>query len=135
MMSLSNHGAREVQHQKPLWTNNISEMYRVYILRCCDGKYYTGVTNNIELRILQHQQGLDPNAFTYKRRPIELVFNEVFKDIDQAIAFEKQVKGWRREKKEAIINGDWNKLPELSKAYTLRLTNGGSTAEPGEASL
>ena len=110
-------------------------MYHVYILRCCDGKYYTGVTNNIELRILQHQQGLDPNAFTYKRRPIELVFNEVFKDIDQAIAFEKQVKGWRREKKEAIINGDWDKLPELSKAYTLRLTNGGSTAEPGEASL
>jgi putative endonuclease len=44
------------------------------------------------------------------------VFNEVFNDVNQAIAFEKQVKGWRREKKEAIINGEWDLLPELAKA-------------------
>ena len=62
-------------------------MYHVYILCCSDGKYYTGVTSNIELRLLQHQQGHDRNAFTYRRRPVELVFNEVFKDIDQPIAF------------------------------------------------
>ena len=107
----------------------------MYILQCRDNSYYTGVTNNIERRLFDHQQGIDPKAYTFKRRPVQLVFYETFNDINQAIAFEKQVKGWRREKKEAIINGDWNKLPELSKAYTLRLTNGGSTAEPGEASL
>ena len=105
-------------------------MYHVYILLCNDGKYYTGVTNNIEIRLLQHQQGYDPKAFTYKRRPVKLVFNQIFKDIDQAIAFEKQVKGWRREKKEAIINGDWDTLPELSKAYGSRPPHGGSTSSP-----
>ena len=89
--------------------------YYVYILLCSDGAYYTGVTNNIDVRLLQHQEGHDPKAFTYKRRPVNLVFHETFNDINQAIAFEKQVKGWRRAKKEAIINGEWEKLPELSK--------------------
>ena len=90
-------------------------MYHVYILLCSDGMYYTGVTNNLDVRLSQYQEGLDPKAFTYKRRPVKLVFNEMFPDINQAIAFEKQVKGWRREKKEAIIKGHWDKLPGLSK--------------------
>jgi len=89
--------------------------YHVYILLCSDGMYYTGVTNNLDVRLVQHEEGHDPKAFTYKRRPVKLVFNEMFSDINQAIAFEKQVKGWRREKKEAIINGEWERLLELSK--------------------
>ena len=92
--------------------------YHVYILLCSDGSYYTGVTNDLDVWLMQHEQGTDPKAYTYKRRLLKLVFNEVFNDIDQAIAFEKQVKGWRREKKEAVIKGDWEKLPELSKNYT-----------------
>jgi len=69
----------------------------------------------IERRLDEHQAGVNPTCYTYKRRPVKLVFNQVFGDINQAIAFEKQVKGWRRAKKEAIINGEWDKLPALSK--------------------
>jgi putative endonuclease len=83
---------------------------------CSDGSYYTGITNNIERRLIEHQSGENINCYTFKRRPVKLVFNEVFNDVTQAIAFEKQVKGWRRSKKEAIINGDWDLLPELSKS-------------------
>ena len=90
--------------------------YHVYILRCSDGSFYTGITNDIERRLIEHQSGENSNCYTYKRRPVTLVFNEVFSDVNQAIAFEKQVKGWRRAKKEALINGNWDLLPELSKS-------------------
>ena len=89
--------------------------YFVYILLCSDKSYYTGVTNNMERRMYEHETGLNPNSYTHKRRPVRLVFCERFIDINQAIAFEKQVKGWKRSKKEALIKGDWDLLPELSK--------------------
>jgi putative endonuclease len=88
--------------------------FYVYILKCADGLYYTGVTNNIELRVKQHNMGINPNSYTFSRRPVELVFMNEFKYIDQAIAFEKKVKGWSRKKKEAIINDNWEDLKELS---------------------
>jgi putative endonuclease len=91
------------------------KQYFVYILLCSDNSYYTGVTNNLERRLIDHQTGLHPKAYTFKRRPVKMVFHEMFYDVNQAIAFEKQVKGWRRAKKEAIINGDWHLLPALSK--------------------
>jgi len=90
------------------------KQYFVYILLCNDGSYYTGVTNNIERRLYEHENGLNPESYTYTRRPVTLVFQEMFTEITQAMAFEKQVKGWNRKKKEAIIRGDWNLLPELS---------------------
>ncbi|WP_421765277.1 GIY-YIG nuclease family protein [Ekhidna sp.] len=96
------------------------KQYTVYILKCSDDSYYVGVTNDMETRLLQHNEGLDLKAYTYRRRPVELVFEEHFSDVNQAIAFEKQVKGWRREKKEALIKREWIKLPELSKAYFLK---------------
>lgn|SRR5690554_1162267 len=89
--------------------------YYVYILKCSDNSYYTGVTNNIERRLLEHTSGFNVDCYTYNRRPLELVFVTEFNDINQAIAFEKQVKGWSRKKKEAIINNRWEDLPELSK--------------------
>ena len=89
--------------------------YYVYILRCTDNSYYTGVTNDLETRFLYHQMGYDPNAYTYNRRPVEIVYYTEFDDINQAIAFEKQLKGWSRKKKEAVINDEWEKLPNLSK--------------------
>jgi putative endonuclease len=91
------------------------KQYHVYILFCSDGSYYTGITNDIERRLSEHQIGENTGCYTYKRRPVTLVFNEVFSDATSAIAFEKQVKGWRRAKKEAIIKGDWHLLPELSR--------------------
>lgn len=91
--------------------------YTVYILLCADDAYYVGITNDIDRRITEHQKGENTKAYTYSRRPVKLVFQEHFHDVNQAIAFEKQVKGWRREKKEALIRGDWAKLPKLSQNY------------------
>ena len=91
------------------------KQYFVYILLCRDNTYYTGVTNHLERRLYEHQAGEDIGCYTYKRRPVKLVFHENFSDIYQAIAFEKQIKGWRREKKEALINRNWDILPKLSK--------------------
>ena len=89
--------------------------YFVYILLCSNNSYYTGVTNNLERRLYEHENGLVPGSYTCKRRPVKLVFHEDFNDIAQAIAFEKQIKGWKRIKKEAIINGNWDLLPAISK--------------------
>ena len=85
----------------------------VYILRCCDGSYYTGSTRDIDARLYQHQQGMGAN-YTKKRLPVELVFVEEFDAIDSAFYLEKQIQGWRREKKEALIRGDYDLLPSLA---------------------
>lgn len=90
------------------------KFYYVYILKCVDGSYYTVVTNDIERRFLEHQDGVNKTAYTRSRRPIELVFYDEFHDINQAIGFEKQIKGWTRKKKEAIIEDNWKKLKELA---------------------
>ena len=89
----------------------------MYILRCSNGSYYTGSTKYLERRLQQHQNGEGAN-FTRKYLPVELVYYEEFQRIDEAFYREKQVQGWRRNKKEALINGEYNKLPELSKNYT-----------------
>lgn len=89
--------------------------YFVYILKCSDKSYYTVVTNDFEGRIAAHNDGLDPHAYTFKRRPVELVFLQDFREIQEAIAFEKQVKGWGRKKKEAIIQNNWQLLKSLSE--------------------
>jgi putative endonuclease len=89
----------------------------VYIVQCTDGSYYCGLTNNLERRLWEHNTGQNPHAYTYKRRPVALVFIECFQSEKQAIAFEKQIKKWRRAKKEALIQRDWIKLQRLSKNY------------------
>lgn len=91
--------------------------YFVYIVKCSDGSYYTGITSDLDERIYQHNEGLDPKAYTYRRRPVELVYVSDFPDVNDAIAFEKQVKGWRRAKKEALISEDTGELSRLSEAY------------------
>ncbi len=89
--------------------------YFVYILKCADNSYYTGITSDLERRIAIHQEGHDPDAYTFSRRPIELVYAEYFLDPKAAISFEKQIKGWTRAKKEALIAGDWDKISFLAK--------------------
>ena len=89
--------------------------YCVYILQCSDGSYYTGITNDIERRFYEHSNEFTPNSYTFTRRPLKLVFTEYFQDVNHAIGFEKQVKGWSRKKKEAIIKGNWDKLHGLSQ--------------------
>ena len=87
----------------------------VYILKCADKTYYTGVTSNLEQRVFQHQVGFYPDCYTIKRRPIELVFYCEFTDINLAIDTEKQIKKWSQAKKEALINDDYDTLPNLAK--------------------
>ena len=89
----------------------------IYLLRCIDGSYYTGTTGDLEKRLSEHQEGI-PGSYTWKRRPVELVFSEELTSWPEAIARERQVKGWGRKKKEALIRGDWNQLRELAKAKT-----------------
>ncbi|MCB9335653.1 MAG: GIY-YIG nuclease family protein [Flavobacteriales bacterium] len=88
--------------------------YYVYILQCSDNSYYTGVTNDIERRVIEHNLGEDKQAYTYRKRPVKLVWFEYYNDINQAIEKEKQIKGWSRKKKKALINNDFDLLLELS---------------------
>ncbi len=87
----------------------------VYILRCADGSYYTGLTKqNIEARLWEHNEGIY-DSYTKKCRPVELVFTETYDRIVDAIARERQIKGWSRAKKEALIALNYEGLPELSR--------------------
>jgi predicted GIY-YIG superfamily endonuclease len=86
----------------------------VYILRCSDGSYYTGVTSNLERRLDEHYHG--KIGYTSKRRPFAYLWSDEFAHIDDAIAFEKQVKGWSRAKKEALMRGDWAEIQRLARA-------------------
>jgi len=88
----------------------------MYILKCADGTYYTGSTNNLKQRLLQHQLGEGSNH-TKKRLPVELVYYEEYSRIDEAFYREKEIQGWRRKKKEALINGVSELLPSLALAY------------------
>ncbi len=86
----------------------------LYILRCGDGSYYAGTTrSSLDERIAQHQAGAF-DGYTARRRPVALVFHQYFDRIEDAVAAERQVKGWRREKK-ALIRGDFAALPGLSR--------------------
>lgn len=95
-------------------SEDILAMY-VYLLRCRDGSYYTGVTNDINRRLSEHNSGVDPACYTYSRRPVSLAFCEEFANPNDAIAAEKQIKGWSRKKKEALIEKNWERLKELSR--------------------
>jgi putative endonuclease len=88
----------------------------IYILLCADGSYYTGITRRtVEARVSEHQQGLDPGCYTFKRRPVSLAHSEQYDRIDEAIATERRIKGWSRAKKEAYMRGDFEALPKLAK--------------------
>lgn len=92
--------------------------YFVYILKCKDGSFYTGITNNLERRMFEHNSGFDKETYTYQRRPVELVWFEMFTEPSQAIIFEKKIKGWSRRKKQALIDENWDRLVRYSKNYT-----------------
>ena len=89
--------------------------YYVYILKCSDGLTYTGITNDISRRFEEHQEGLNRNCFTFKRRPLELIFYQEFNDVNQAIYFEKKIKNWSGKKKIALVNGDFDMIQILSE--------------------
>ncbi len=89
----------------------------VYILQCNDGSFYTGVTNHVIKRVCEHNAGTH-KGYTKSRRPVKLMWDSGELPIIEAIALEKQIKGWRREKKLALIQGRFRDLESLAKAYT-----------------
>ncbi len=88
--------------------------YYTYILRCADSSYYVGSTDNLEQRVVRHNAGRGPR-WTVVRLPVELVYYEIHEAAEQAIQREKQIKKWSRDKKEALIANDTQKLKSLSK--------------------
>jgi putative endonuclease len=99
----------------------------VYMLRCNDGSYYVGSArgdwNALERRVNEHNAGTY-EGYTKSRRPVELVYHEEFQRITDAIAAERQLKGWSRAKKEALIKGDWKLISELARNHTEHLRAG-----------
>jgi putative endonuclease len=91
----------------------------LYILRCSDDSYYVGTTRSDELetRVSQHNLGVY-GGYTARRRPVSLVYSAHFERILDAIAAERQIKGWSRAKKEALIRGEFEALPGLAKRRT-----------------
>ncbi len=102
----------------------------VYMLLCADGSYYVGNTsdNGLERRIAEHNSAAYPDAYTSSRRPVTLVWSEQFDRISDAIAVERQLKGWSRVKKQALVRGDWSALIRAAKRRGGRPAN--KAAEP-----
>lgn len=97
-------------------------VFWVYIFRCTDGSYYIGHTDNLEKRIDEHTTGATTSCYTFKRRPLELVFSQDFPTRAEALASERQIKGWSRKKKEAMMRGDWAEVSRLAKSSYLENT-------------
>ena len=87
--------------------------FYAYILKCSDGSYYNGSTPNMELRLAEHVNGVEPSAYTFSRRPVELVWCQEFATHDDAFRAEHQIKGWSRAKKEALIRNDWQGIHQI----------------------
>jgi len=90
----------------------------VYMLKCSDGSYYTGHTDNLETRIAEHQSG-EYRSYTSTRLPIALSFSQEFPTRLEALVCERQIKGWSRKKKEALIRGDWAEISRLAKSKSV----------------
>ncbi|MDQ7017546.1 MAG: GIY-YIG nuclease family protein [Robiginitomaculum sp.] len=88
----------------------------VYILKCADGSFYVGSHRgpNIESRVHEHQSGFGGD-YTRRRLPVKLMWCEHFQRITDTIASERQIKGWSRAKKQALIDGNWEKLSDFSR--------------------
>ena len=100
-----------------------------YILRCNDGSYYVGSTRDLERRLWEHDQGLGA-AHTRRRRPVTLVWSAEFERVDDAFDLEKQVQGWGRRKREALISGKLDVLPLLaSRGWRAREVRAGRSGD------
>jgi len=89
-------------------------VFWVYLLRCADGTYYTGHTDDLERRIGEHASGTC-GGYTATRLPVELVFSQECPTRIEALNFERQIKGWSRAKKVALIRGDWEEISRLAR--------------------
>lgn len=86
----------------------------IYILKCSDGSYYTGHTDNLERRIAQHHSGAI-EGYTSFNRPVKLVFAQQCSSRHEAFVAERQIKNWSKKKKKALVEGDWQALSLFGK--------------------
>ena len=93
-------------------------IYYVYILLCSDDSFYTGMTNDLERRMIEHSSGKSQGSYTFTRLPIELKWYLECSDSRDAIQYEKKIKGWSRRKKQALIDENWNDLVKFSENYS-----------------
>jgi predicted GIY-YIG superfamily endonuclease len=93
--------------------------FYVYILECSDGTYYTGHTDDFGQRMAQHGEGMGAR-YSSKRRPLKLLWATDCQTREQAFEFEKQIQGWSRAKKQALMRGDFEVLPGLSLNHEAR---------------
>src|SRR5688572_7476007 len=103
-------------------------MFWAYMLHCRGGVFYAGHTDDLERRIAQHQSGALP-CFTAEYLPVELVWSQDFGTRDEALRAERQIKGWSRKKKLALIRGDWSEISRLAKGKSGPSTSSGRTDE------
>ena len=89
-------------------------MPHVYILKCSDGSYYVGRTDNPERRLVEHREGT-VKGYTETRRPVDLVWTTEFRSDTDAYLCERRIKGWSRAKKEGLIRGDWDAIHDIVK--------------------
>ncbi|OGW36544.1 MAG: hypothetical protein A2X58_12810 [Nitrospirae bacterium GWC2_56_14] len=87
----------------------------VYILKCRDGSYYTGHSDNLEMRLAQHEDRTFQNCYTATRLPVELFYSRELTTREEELAAERQIKGWSRKKKEAMMRGDWDEVSRLAR--------------------
>jgi len=102
-----------------------------YMLRCSDGRYYTGQTDDLDRRIMEHHAG-GVCDFTSQRRPVALVWSEAFQTRLEALEAERRVGGWSRAKKEALISGDWTSLRTFARPPAQRFSTSLETNGVGE---
>ena len=105
--------------------------YYVYIVECKDGSYYTGITNDLDRRLWEHNTGYDEKCYTYNKRPVKLKYDEHFTNVHSAIAFEKQIKGWSGKKKEALFKNDWKEISRLAKSSKSKEEHNNPSASSG----
>lgn len=101
-----------------------------YILECANGEYYVGSTIDIERRLAEHQAGLG-GRFTSTHLPVKLIYTEKYQTIEQAFRRERQLHGWSRAKKEALMKGDIELLKKLASAGSATASAGSATASAG----
>jgi len=90
--------------------------YAIYILQCSDGTYYTGLTKDLEGRIREHETGINLESYTFRRRPVKLVWTVITESYQDAFQWEHRIKGWSRAKKDALIRGDITGIHEIVKS-------------------
>ena len=104
-----------------------------YILRCSDGTYYVGHTDNLDARMAQHSDGAGCR-YTAKRRPLTLLWTADGQTRDAAFGMERQLKGWSRAKKEALMRGEFDALPGLARGRSRSLLMDSSVPTPSSTS-